>query len=955
MKNNIVTWDMLKCPPVELKCILEELVYKFQCPPTTTFTGSFANGILTLSVNGVPAAIPIPELDNQTLSLSGNILTISGGNTVDLTPFANIAETITTITGTITGNSIATYTNEAGATTVINETITSIVNNGDGTATYTNEVGATVTFPIVGVTAVDNGDGTYTLTLADGSSVTITDTSISPLVKNADGTLTYTDETGLATTFSVGDVVTDNGDGTYLVTKPDGSTITISDVVSTLIDNGNGTFTYTDESGATTTFSAGVPETITTVTNTITGNKIADYTNEAGVVVAINETVTALDTPTLTGNILTIPYINEAGVTQTVNVDLSGLASIDINLDSATYNAAANIITLTETDGTTHTLDLSEFSIITTTNPDGSITVVQEGVTKFIIPAPIPDQPQIFAKVGGVQTTNTVSHLESEVAVRTGAVVIGATTAPTTVITKLDVTNGDVDIDNTTATTGAITKNGVLWNHNYGVSNSFNGLASGNRYMTGNANTGNGANTLASNTSGIQNVANGTSSMYNNTTGSYNSTNGVNALFNNTTGSYNIATGSSSLFNNTTGIFNVGTGANALNKNTTGTYNVATGPYSLNYNITGNYNVATGLYALHTNSTASFNTSTGAYSLFNNTIGNNNVADGINALYYNTTNNQNTAIGAESFNSYNTLSAGATLTASTATEMTISPALTGTWAVGDTIFIKWLAPLTNSISGFYEGVYTIVNANTISPARAGVVLGLTGTTSSVEARQGFKINNATALGYNSEPTASNQVMLGNLAVTEVRTAGAFFGTAFNIVSDKRNKYIGDVVATKTLFGEKIDIYEYQLISDGSWHLGAIAQDVEAIEAKRGRFILTSKSYGLNYGATLEQFNSILGTSFKFYSDIDEQSTKDKIVEAQGISLKEAKKVLETIELVERLKLEVDEDGNSNYDGKHDKYLTKYIGYDLTGDETFKKYHVFEEMLSLSTAINTVLV
>jgi hypothetical protein len=56
-------------------------------------------------------------------------------------------ETVTNATNTISGNRIATYTNESGVSVDIDETNTTVVNNGDGTYTFTNESGVTSTFP----------------------------------------------------------------------------------------------------------------------------------------------------------------------------------------------------------------------------------------------------------------------------------------------------------------------------------------------------------------------------------------------------------------------------------------------------------------------------------------------------------------------------------------------------------------------------------------------------------------------------------------------------------------------------------------------------------------------------------------------------------------------------------------------------------------------------------------
>lgn len=48
-------------------------------------------------------------------------------------------------------------------------------------------------------------------------------------------------------------------------------------------------------------------------------------------------------------------------------------------------------------------------------------------------------------------------------------------------------------------------------------------------------------------------------------------------------------------------------------------------------------------------------------------------------------------------------------------------------------------------------------------------------------------SNAGGFGQQAIPTANNQIRLGNAAITEVRTAGAYYGSAFNVVSDKRLK------------------------------------------------------------------------------------------------------------------------------------------------------------------------
>ena len=86
------------------------------------------------------------DVAGLTFNAGTNTLTYTAENGV-VTNIVLPADVVTTITNTIAGNRIATYTNENGVAVDIDETITTIVNNGDGTYTFTNEAGATATFP----------------------------------------------------------------------------------------------------------------------------------------------------------------------------------------------------------------------------------------------------------------------------------------------------------------------------------------------------------------------------------------------------------------------------------------------------------------------------------------------------------------------------------------------------------------------------------------------------------------------------------------------------------------------------------------------------------------------------------------------------------------------------------------------------------------------------------------
>jgi hypothetical protein len=99
----------------------------------------------------------------------------------------------------------------------------------------------------------------------------------------------------------------------------------------------------------------------------------------------ITESVTELKPLELTGNVLTVKVMGENGVVQEAAIDLSSISTNSSGISNASYNASTNIITLTEDDGSEHTIDLSEFSIIRAVDANGVVTLTQEGVVKATI------------------------------------------------------------------------------------------------------------------------------------------------------------------------------------------------------------------------------------------------------------------------------------------------------------------------------------------------------------------------------------------------------------------------------------------------------------------------------------------------------------------------------------------------------------------------------------------
>jgi len=306
---------------------------------------------------------------------------------------------------------------------------------------------------------------------------------------------------------------------------------------------------------------------------------------------------------------------------------------------------------------------------------------------------------------------------------------------------------GNLTLVNSSATAGNILKDGALFLHNFGNSNTFLGSNAGNLTMTGSLNTASGTNALANNTSGTDNTAMGNGALRSNTSGNFNTANGASALFNNTTGKNNTASGFFALFANsaggnntangsnalanTTGSDNTANGFDALFSNTVGTANTATGSNTLLVNASGNNNTASGANALK-NNTGSNNTATGFQALTANTVGISNAASGNNALANNTTGSSNTASG------NNALALNSTGDSNTAN--------------GDSALVQNTTGRNNTAVGRFADV-SVGN-----------------------------LVNSTAIGYAAVVNASDKIRLGNAAVTVIEGQ-----VPYTFTSDKNQK------------------------------------------------------------------------------------------------------------------------------------------------------------------------
>jgi trimeric autotransporter adhesin len=244
-----------------------------------------------------------------------------------------------------------------------------------------------------------------------------------------------------------------------------------------------------------------------------------------------------------------------------------------------------------------------------------------------------------------------------------------------------------------------------------------------------------GQGTNPTNSDPLSNTAGGTAALVNNlnrTNGTENTAFGEQALRDNTIGSDNTAVGADALQNNTSGENNTAVGAEALENNMTGNNNTAVGFQTLHFNTTGIANTASGFQALALNTTGDGNTASGNGALFSNTTGEANTASGISALVNNTTGNDNTASGFQAL------------------------ALNTT---GNNNAASGFNALFNNTTG---------NFNTAIGNGADVSVG--------------DLSNATAIGSGATVNASNNIRLGNAAVTVIEGQ-----VAFTASSDKTQK------------------------------------------------------------------------------------------------------------------------------------------------------------------------
>lgn len=355
----------------------------------------------------------------------------------------------------------------------------------------------------------------------------------------------------------------------------------------------------------------------------------------------------------------------------------------------------------------------------------------------------------------------------------------------------------------------------------------------------GGANIALGNNTLRSNTSGDNNIAVGNSAMLNAVNGEDNIAIGRSALYQ-ATGSENIAMGYEASRFNTTGRRNIAIGDQSLRANQDGEYNIAIGYRSLSNGVSTNGNVALGRFSLR-NNTADNNTAVGRTSMPSNTTGTNNSAFGYLAMFSNITGNDNVAVG--------------------------------NFALGEN---------TNGSGNIAIGNSAGDNAS----GDNNVFIGLLTASSGVTPYSG---DNNIIIGHNaqpSSPTASNEIRMGNTAITSARIQ-----VPWTITSDERWKSNITQIKLGLDFLNNIEPVEYNRKSHSKTkEIGFIAQQVAQVlkESNHNNYGLLSKDQKGFYELRYNDFIGILVNATK---------EQQQIITSQKQEIEVLKERLSKIELL----------------------------------------------------------
>ncbi|MFA5696533.1 MAG: hypothetical protein WC917_03765, partial [Bacilli bacterium] len=380
---------------------------------------------------------------------------------------------------------------------------------------------------------------------------------------------------------------------------------------------------------------------------------------------------------------------------------------------------------------------------------------------------------------------------------------------------------------------------------------------------TGKYNTAVGYQSLDAMTSGGYNTVVGVSAGGKITTGSNNTLIGYNAGIDVTTQESITGVGFSALESNS-GNWSTGIGYDVMHWNT-GNYSNGVGHQALWGNI-GDYSNGFGNNALLKNE-ADFSNGFGDGALYNNMgIGSNGF--GHNVLYYNE-GDSNIAFGHLAFNDFNLSTSAEKTFAYTDIDVNdyINIAGHGFGSAGSYVLLKY-SEGTSPIGGMTNGTvyeFYIEDATKLYVMTTVITSHGTGTGHKLTPQHVY--SNSIAIGYNAEPTGSNQIRLGNSAIEHtyipLDSASATYGVYYDAVANElvyNITGIGGITSHSGLDNlDNDDHLQYALLN------GRVGDTllIDSIGSKR-----VSGNYAVNFihPITVKTTNAVGGGDVVFYND-----------------------------------------------------------------------------------------
>ncbi len=328
---------------------------------------------------------------------------------------------------------------------------------------------------------------------------------------------------------------------------------------------------------------------------------------------------------------------------------------------------------------------------------------------------------------------------------------------------------------NTTGRFNTSIGSGTMSLNSSGDYNTAVGGLSLNACSVGSDNIAIGHRSMFNSYSGFRNIAIGKDAMFNSNTGDHNIAIGAGSLNLNNGRSYQVAVGDSTLFHNSQGFgdpeqaqANTAIGSKSMFENKLGSHNTAVGYKSMFGNVDGDHNIGIGSFSLFSNGIGNENTAVGYEAMYHNYSGIQNTAVGKQALINNSIGNRNSALGYRALSDNND---GIDNTAMGYQAMDSNQdgegnAAFGANALGNSVIGDW-----NTAVGVNSLLFgTQFSGNTAVGYNAGGnnVNGSFNTFIGYDAKSNLSgYSNASALGNGVIITGSNQVRLGNGAVTSI--------------------------------------------------------------------------------------------------------------------------------------------------------------------------------------------